>query len=280
MNEWERYIPAGLNKSGAWQGALNKKPWEYQATAVIPHLNTPELLAVNIALLRAQTIKPYILIIDTGSCASQFTTAGMLEPFRASDVEIHYLGLHGFRNSSEAVTMAMDAAMALCQTDYLYCTHADALLMRPDYIADLKSLIRPLVPAVGYEMSERSWLTDDWRGMVSHTATLLHVPTLRAHGVSWNMRRAYDEFGCPQSAISAWPDTETAFNHSLRKAGLSAHLIGNEANYKRQTDANIDHIRSYPSLKRCNADMHEQQKAICREAIEQGWQRVMAWKNS
>lgn len=277
MNSWEQFIPAGRSGAAVWQGSLAKKPWDYAVTAVIPHLNTPELLAVNIDLLRSQTMRPYILIVDTGSCASLFNSAGMLEPFRAPDVEIHYLAHHGVRHSSEPVTMAMDAAFAVCRTKYLYCTHADALLMRRDYLSDLAALLHDDVAAAGYEMSERSHLTQDWRGMVSHTATMLFMPLIRSRGVSWSMRRAVDEFGCDDSCVAGWPDTETAFNLSLRRAGLRAVLIGTEANGVRQTDSNIDHIRSYPSLKRDDPNMLTIRRGDYEDALRQAQARLLAW---
>ena len=95
-------------------------------------------------------------------------------------------------------------------------------------------------------MSPRDWLTDQWQGMVSHTATLLHMPTMHRIGASWSLERAHAEFGLSRSPFSAWPDTETCLNLVLRKAGIAPLLIGEEENYKRQVDENVDHVRSFP----------------------------------
>ena len=66
-----------------WQGRCFKKPWDYRITAAIPHLDTIEPLRTVIDLLRRQTIRPYILVIDTGS---DDTTCHQLEHLRAEDV--------------------------------------------------------------------------------------------------------------------------------------------------------------------------------------------------
>jgi len=49
------------------EGRIQPKPWDYRVTAAIPHLNTIEPLKMCVRLLLAQTERPYILIVDTGS---------------------------------------------------------------------------------------------------------------------------------------------------------------------------------------------------------------------
>ena len=53
--------------SEPWKGNCLKKPWQYEVTAVVPVIDTVESLSLCIEILRLQTIKPYILVIDTGS---------------------------------------------------------------------------------------------------------------------------------------------------------------------------------------------------------------------
>ena len=55
-----------------WEGNCAKKPWDYEITAVIPVMDTFEQLEICIRLLKSQTIRPYIVVIDTGSIPEEF----------------------------------------------------------------------------------------------------------------------------------------------------------------------------------------------------------------
>jgi hypothetical protein len=167
---WERKRP--------WEGAAARKPWDYQVTAAIPHLETPDTLPVLLELLALQTVRPYVLLIDTGSSAA---TVRRLEALRRPDVEVHYLRGHGYRHSSAPVTTAMDVAFALCRTAHLFATHSDVFPRRRDLLEWLLGLCRDDQPVVGYEMSPRPE-TQGWRNVVSHTCTMLHMPTIRRIG--------------------------------------------------------------------------------------------------
>lgn len=95
-------------------------------------------------------------------------------------------------------------------------------------------------------MSPREWATTEWQWMVGHTALMLHTDTINRIGAVWNMRRMWVEYGYPQTLeCGGWPDTETGFNHILRDHGIKPYFIGDDENYKRQIDRNIDHVRSY-----------------------------------
>lgn len=221
-------------------GVCRKKPWDYRVTVAIPHLGTPECLAACVATYRAQTEQPYILVIDTGSSDA---VKAELERMRAADLEIHYIAGHGWRNSSEPVTVAMDVAHALCRTTHLYHTHADCFAMSPDVLSCLLAMCSAESPAVGYRMSPRDWATDEWEQMVGHQALMLHMPTIRASGAMWNFQRIKDlgyEWSGP-----AWPDTETGFNRGLQAAGIKPVFLGDERNYERFTDDRVDHVRSF-----------------------------------
>jgi hypothetical protein len=239
--------PAGTRDARlAWEGRAAQKPWHYAVTAVVPHLDTLEPLTACLDLLRLQTERPYLLVIDTGSPPALLPK---VEALRAEDCEAHYVRAHGYLHSSEPVSVAQDLAFALCRSEYLYCTHADVFLNRRDYLARLLSLCSADCPAVGYEMSPRSWATQDWRGMVSHTATMLHMPTMRRLGVTWNMRVAYELAGWVGRAANGWPDTETGMNLILRRAGVRPLLLGPEHNYALYRDENLTHVRSYPGTR-------------------------------
>jgi hypothetical protein len=272
--------PAGTMGENRWEGSVPRKPWQYPASACLPHLDTPDLLELAVALLRLQTVPPYLLVIDTGSSPA---VCERLESMRAVDLEVHFIRGHGYQHSSGPVATALDLAHALCRTDYLYHTHCDVFLKRRDYLEWLLSQCSPECPAVGYEMSERSWATEDWRGMVSHTATMLHVPTLRRLGTCWNMEYAYELANWTGRNASGWPDTETGFNLILRAKGVVPRLIGRERNFEVSEDHNLTHVRSAPGMRiyRCGPPGYrEAQPALLKRALAEGWQRVQEWQNS
>ena len=227
-----------------WEGAAERRPWEYQATVCVPHLETPETLPVLLALLQLQTVKPYILIIDTGSSPK---TVKRIEALRRPNVEIHYIRAHGYRHSSAPVTTALDLAHALCRTTHLLHTHSDVFPRRRDLLEWLLGLCRDDQPVVGYEMSPRPG-TSHWRNVVSHTCTMLHMPTIRQAGATWSFER-YWESGEARPQQDGYPDTEQPFDRCIRRAGIYPYLIGHDANHVRYTDDNIDHARSHTGLK-------------------------------
>src|SRR5690606_38238850 len=86
-----------------WEGWCKKKPWDYKVTAAIPCLNTYETLSICIELLRMQTVKPFIMPIDTGSIDPIFDK---IQKFRSEDVEVHSIRLNGCRHPSDYPAMA------------------------------------------------------------------------------------------------------------------------------------------------------------------------------
>ncbi|MCA1684574.1 MAG: glycosyltransferase, partial [Planctomycetia bacterium] len=260
-----------------FRGRCTRKPWEYRVTAVIPHLNTPGPLRWAVETLRHQSETPYILVIDTGSDEA---ACGALEGLRDEGLEIHYLKGHAWTHTAEPVAAAMDTAFALCQTEYLYCTHADCFVRRRDWLAWLASCCGERDPVVGYQMSDRSDLTPDWEWMVSHTATMLHMPTMRRAGVSWSFPKYRALRAAFRPDNPHWIDTETGFNWSLRRAGVVPVLLGPEVNFDRQTDGNIDHVRSYPSATLYtvgSAAYRENKEQWMETAIDEARERVRAW---
>jgi hypothetical protein len=272
--------PGGTSGKNRWEGSVPRKPWQYRASACLPHLDTPDLLDLAVALLRLQTVPPYLLVIDTGSSPA---VCERLEAMRAPDLEVHFIRGHGYQHSSGPVATALDLAHALCRTEYLYHTHCDVFLRRRDYLEWLLSQCSPECPAMGYEMSERSWATDQWQGMVSHTATMLHVPTLRRLGTCWNMEHAYELANWTGRNANGWPDTETGFNLILRQKGVVPRLIGRERNFEVSEDHNLTHVRSYPGWHVYGAGpepYRSQLPTFLKRALAAGWQRVQEWQNS
>lgn len=231
-----------------WEGFCEKKPWDYQITAVIPCLNTPETLPLCVELLRLQTNRPFIILIDTGSTEGNLAR---VEELRSEDVEVHSIRLNGVRHPSDYPAMAMDAAFSLCRTKYLFATHSDCFLRRREVLQDFLDLCREKSPVVGYELSPRAH--EDWAGMVSHTASMYHMPTMDKIGFGWSLRRLCNRYGIvdykPDPNKPNWPDTEILGNYILKENGIVPHLVGKEGNQCRTLDENIDHFRSYGAAK-------------------------------
>ena len=239
---------------------LVKHAWDYRVTAAIPVLEPTDALDAVIATLRQQTERPYIVLVDTGS-RWELLEKLCCRHEDEEDIEIHALRSRGWRHSSAPVGAALDVALAVCHSEFLYLTHDDVFLKRDDYIADLLAMYEsaPSV-AIGYQMSPRDWLTDQWEGMVSHTATLCHAPTLRKIGASWSFERSHDQFAVPRGTMG-WPDTETAFGLLLKSLNIQPTLIGAETNYVRFEDDNLVHCRSYTGSRLYAGARHAEAKA-------------------
>ena len=106
-------------------------------TAAIPTINSSERLPLVIELLRLQTVRPFIIVVDTGSDDAHWPT---IEALRADDVEVHALRLNAIENSSEVVSMAIDTLQGLCRTRFLFCTHDDVFLRSRTALKELRDL--------------------------------------------------------------------------------------------------------------------------------------------
>jgi hypothetical protein len=242
-----------------WQGVIRKKPWQYNVTAAIVHLDTPDLLATVLEILRAQTERPFLHIIDSGSSEENRAKLEQME-FHADDLEITYLRPRAWRYSSEPVAASMDCAFALCKTEYLYSTHTDVFLKRQNHIEWLLARCDEDTPAVGYQMSPRLWTCDLWKRILSHTSTLYHMRSMRRYGVSWSMQAASEALGsiAADPLKASWPDTEVNVGLCLHRAGIgerwlddpdptpenpSVLMIGTEPNVPYEDDW-LEHVRS------------------------------------
>lgn len=259
------------------QGIAAKKPWEYSSTAIIPHLNTPDYLRVLIELLRLQTKPPYIVVVDTGSPAK---SADAIEQLRSDDVEIHFIRANGYCHTSEPVCVALDVGFARVNTPLIFLTHTDCFPTKRNALEWLGNQVSEACPVVGWEMSERSWITTDWKGMVSHTFTMLHARTMREIGASWHMGRARDQLGLDAGyRQDGWPDTETAFAYCLRAAEVPVKLLGPEVNYERQVTEWWDHGRSLTGtrLYGVGTSAGEAVGAYAGDALADARARVLEW---
>lgn len=265
-----------LTEKNPWEGGCSTKPWDYKVTAVVPCINTPETLDICIELLRLQTVKPFIMIIDTGSIEVNLKK---LEEFRSEDLEVHVIRLNGTRHPSDYPAMAMDMAFSLCRTEYLFATHADCFLRKRTLLWELIELCKSKSPAVGYELSPRSH--EDWKGMISHTASMYHMPTMDKIGFGWSLRRLCNRYGIvdykPDPNKPNWPDTEILGNYILRENKIQPYLIGSEGNQCRTLDENIDHFRSYGAAKMYSPEYFLKVSEWFNLAKKEALERINKW---
>jgi len=264
-----------------WEGKHPIKPWDHAVTAAIPCIDTPELVSLVVELLLLQDVRPFVVIIDTGSTPENMEKLRKLE---RPGVEIHSLRFEGVMHPSDFPAIAMDFAFARCQTEWLFCTHADCFLKRRDVLSEFIRLAKEHeTPAVGYQISERPH--EGWEGMVSHTATLLRMDDMLRHGFSWNQRRICLLSGIgkhfPDPSRNNWPDTEIMLNVGMREVGITPFLVDRddpvEINYRRNEDHRIDHVRSYTSGLLWNFKHRYKMDPILAEAMEAGKARVIKW---
>jgi len=270
-------------KEKPWQGSCIKKPWEYRVTAVIPVIDTFESLRLCVGTLRMQTERPYIVVVDTGS---QRENIEKILEMHSEDLEVHCIRHNGTLHPSDPVSVAMDMAQSLCRTEYMFATHSDAFLVRRDYLEWLLSLCGEeedgKFPVVGYEMSPRQH--DDWKGMVSHTATMYHIPTLDRIGFGWSMRRLASMCGLESHEAHSdrpnWPDTEILGNIILRENEVPVKIIGHESNFERNRDGNIDHARSISLGMLYSPEYHASASKWLSDAMRDASTRIEEWKKS
>lgn len=264
-----------LQRSNPWEGICVRKPWEYDVAVMIPVLDCVEPLPLVVDLLRLQTLKPYIILVDTGSLPENFAK---VEALRAADVEVHCLRLNGFEHSSQSVAMACDVGFAVCQSRFLFLTHTDCFLRSRTVLEEFAELCQDY-PAVGYQISPRHHA--DWRKMCGHTATMVDMDAMQDLGVTWNFRRLCRSRGVPVKMDPErpnWPDTEVGFNCLCWEAGVEPLLIGIEENSQRTLDDRIDHCRSFPSNSIYAPSAAEEKQAWIRDAVESADQRIAEWK--
>lgn len=247
----------------------------------MPVIDTVEMLEVCVQILRMQTERPYIIVMDTGSTPSNFEK---IQSMHDEDLEVHSIRLNGVQHPSDPVCMAMDAAQSICRTEYMFATHSDCFLVRRNFIEEIASICGPeeegKFPVIGYEMSPRHH--DDWKGMVSHTATIYHMRTMDKIGFGWSMRRLASMYDLnshePNPERPNWPDTEILGNLILRQNETPVKIIGSEENFQRNKDDNIDHCRSASLGLLYSPDYRKVSEGWIREAIDDAKHRINSWR--
>ena len=262
--------------AASYQGVCAVKPWEYQVTVALPCLDHAEETAVCVELLRRQTVRPYFVLVDTGSRPEEFAK---IEAMRSHDLEVHRLALNGFYYGSSSVGFALDLCFGRAETPYVFTTHQDCFVRQRDF---LEFLIRECKDraAVGYRLSPRFHV--DWERMFGHTATLFDIAHWDALGATWALRRAaragkIERADNPVTPDGAWPDTESAMNITFLAAGAKTKFVGTEENYARNRDHWIDHVRSLVGSSLWNPGYNAKAREWMTDALREARERLAAW---
>jgi len=255
-------------------GSTPQPSWTWPATVAIPHLETLDLLDLAVKLWRKQTIRPYLVIVDTGSCAR---TLDELERYRDTDCEIHHLRRNSYYHTSAPVTHALDLATSLCDTNYLVHTHTDTFPKRRDTLEHFLALCSAERPVVGLRCSPRGGT--DWRDCLSHVLLVLHRATIQRAGVHWSMSLAYDLTSKWGQDLVGWPDTATAFGLMLRERGIKPYFYGDEQNWTPYVCEWFDHVCGLPGLRVHGGGMTDTCNNYARPLIQSAIQRVLKWEN-
>lgn len=217
---------------------MGRPAFPYRVTAVIPHRDTPDLLRLCIRFLERQTERPYIMVVDTGS--RDELLHGVLA-MRGEGIEVHQISCHGHDQAVASVSYAMDLALAACRTEWLWCLHSDCFMTNREALTVMLSRAEGGAnPVVGYELPPSH--NGDQRGMISHTCTLFHVPTLDRLNVTWSMRRFARQENDANGHLP--PSPETVVNHRLHDAGVTPVLLGSERAHGVEIDAHRVHLRA------------------------------------
>lgn len=250
---------------------LGSRPWlAAQAEVVIPVIDCSDTIGEVIELLRLQTVRCHIVLIDTGSTPRELA---LLLDRRADDVEIHQVHAAGWVHPSAPVAAALDLALSLCRTPVQVLTHQDCFLRRREALEDLVERTTSVTPWVGYRITERA--IPDWQLMTGHTWTGLYVSRIRETHARWGLDLSGRDLA--QLSRHNW-DTEYTFCRALRDAGISPVFLGEEKNYQRNQDDTIDHVRSWPSSGLYSDQHREKAKEWMTSALDEARGRIRQWR--
>jgi hypothetical protein len=259
-----------------WQGEISPKPWEYDVTVVIPNLNGMETAKVAIDLWRLQSVRPYLMVIDTGSeCQEVYDWFKE----RTDDLEVHVVRSNAYCCASEPVTAAMDLAFSLCQSRYLLATHTDVFPRARDLIKSFLAIAKSGFDVVGYQMSPRR--DGYWQHCPSHTCSLYYLPLMRRLRAQWSMQGYRDTIGLDWNPLvnpcGGWPDTESTIGYLINRKKVRWYCIGPETNGERFTDHWIDHVRSFASSKMYSPEYHLLAQSWMSDALDDARRRALRW---
>ena len=252
------------------------KPWDFDCEVTLPHYESMDTLPTVVALLRAQSIRPFISIVDTGSSVE---TMVKLESMRASDLEIHYLRFNGVRHISDFPAAACDLAFSICRSPYLVTMHTDVFLRTRMALESLLAETEKSC-AVGFQMTPRC--REEWKTTVAHTFACFYMPTMDAIGAGWSLRRACNLSlnEATHAVKGTWGDmldTETCLSMVLRDNGIRPHFIGTEDNFQETVHPWVRHVRTLTGSRLyCPSKKAEAERRL-EIAMEEAKQNLKSW---
>lgn len=259
------YLAPFPKSTHPWLGTQHKLPWNYPITVVIPHYGgNYRLLRNAINLWRAQRIKPYIIVYDTGTPSSHHPE---LLAFEDVDVEIHFNRWHAYKEIWSGVASAYQHAIIDSRTSHILFTHNDILPMTRDVTEDLLRLCDAKRPVVGYGKLNTK--------QIGTTLTMIHTPTIHNSRISWvnlngtpNQIHTYDDFTRPEST----------FNENLNQCGIEPTIIGYESNTVRDITSHYHHIGGYTFYDLYHSDRMNKIQPVAEEFLHEAELRLVSWR--
>lgn len=219
-------------------------------TINLPHRSTPDLVAAVLPLWLNQSLPTVIDVVDTGSTPEQIEELQRICRLYPARVRCHIIAPRRWQHMSEPIAIACELSQLYAEVDQVLWSHVDVFPRRRDLVETWSHLCTAEQPVVGYEMSSRShvggWIGRNWKGIVGHSLTIGHLPTLRANRIRWGFSGTADEFALSAEDLRFW-DTEVTFGLCLRRAGITPLFVGHDVNYQHLIDEWHGHARSYPS---------------------------------
>lgn len=272
---WEN-TDKGTKAQGGWSGPA--------VVVNLPHRGTPELLDTVLPLWLGQSVPVAVDVVDTGSSWSQRLKIEHLCDEHRNKARLHTIAPRPWMHPSEPIAMACELSQMYAETDYLLFSHVDVFPHSRHLVRWLMDQCSANCPVVGYEISPRDsvagWLRNNWQGMVGHSLTMVHLPTIRTASIRWpyNEPDLRQVFKWDMSELAGW-DTEVSFNLWLKLYGIKPKIVGHDQNREHLVDQWHGHARSYPgSLLFGHPHLQEARKWIDLE-VQQARNRLKTWSS-
>lgn len=248
-----------------WEGAVSEKPWSFPVSVAIPHLGESlRLLKTSVQSWRAQTVRPFLDVRDTGSPIGAWRDLLGME---AEDLEVNLSRWRAQRRGIDYVSLAYQHAMDDCRTPYLILTHDDVLPTSQTLVKELLSLCNSRTPVVGYKR-----ILPLGEEILSSSLIVLHMRTMDKLRATCSLRW----YEMTHEVESDHSLVELPLTACLREADVPIKFIGEDTRAFRQTDQRIDHVGSYTFSSLYNPTIDVEQHA--ESAISDAEQRLRLWE--
>lgn len=259
-----------------YRGPRGRYPEDFDCEVSMPHIDSLDTLPTVLALLRAQSLRPFIQIIDTGSTP---VNAEKLEQMRADDLEIHFLRFNSSRHISDLPAVACDLAFSSSRHEKTVLMHTDVFLRTQTALEDLLGRCDALSPAVGFQMTPRDH--PGWEKVVTHSLACFHMPTMDRIGAGWSLRRACRRMQCEhsmRSRVGNLLDTELGLSLILEEHGIAPTFIGTEQNWEMTVHPLMRHCRTLSGSRLFDPIHARKAEQWLQEALQEARGNLRAWK--